>query len=58
MDNKSLDSTTYDVKALTNYDRRFEAGKRDAIFSTCLAELLLSSPWYWPSCSAPVTPAK
>lgn len=32
MDNKNLDSTTYDVKAITNYDRRFEAGKKDAIF--------------------------
>ena len=32
MDNKNLESTTYDVKAITNYDRRFEAGKKDAIF--------------------------
>jgi uncharacterized membrane protein YhdT len=32
MKNLNLESTDYDVKEITNYDRRFEAGKKDAIF--------------------------
>lgn len=36
MDYKNLDTTDYDVKEIKNYDRRFEAGKRDAIVYHCL----------------------
>lgn len=32
MENQNLESTTYDVSEISNYDRRMEAGKRDAIF--------------------------
>jgi len=32
MDNQNMESTTYDVSKITNYDRRMEAGKRDALF--------------------------
>ncbi|MDY4031732.1 MAG: hypothetical protein SOY64_01515 [Pyramidobacter sp.] len=32
MDSQNLESTAYDVSKITNYDRRLEAGKRDAIF--------------------------
>ena len=32
MGKQNLDSTDYDVNQVTNYDRRMEAGKKDALF--------------------------
>lgn len=32
MDNTNLESTSYDVKQIKNYDRRFEQGRKDALF--------------------------
>lgn len=32
MQEKNLNSTDYDVEKITNYDRRFEAGRKDAVF--------------------------
>lgn len=32
MDKQNLDSRTYDVTKITNYDRRMEQGRKDAVF--------------------------
>lgn len=47
--NQNLESTSYDVNAISNYDYRFEAAKKDAIFLHSLGLLftLVATIWIY-----------
>lgn len=45
----SLDSTDYEIDAISNYDYRFEAGKKDALFLHLLGigACLVATAWMY-----------
>lgn len=48
-ENKNLESTDYDIDKIANYDRRFEAGRKDAVFFHVLgvAAVIIASIWMY-----------